>query len=105
MINAAALQFRLTSPHTTSASPYVGIIAECDSVEQAREILATLPKALGLRAGIYYSRDDSGYERIVKGCLTGQVALVSNKANGGVNEAGLKRLARWKKDLGLVIPD
>ncbi len=80
---------------------YVEIFGEVDSQELAQEILATLPKALGLKARGLYTRDEND-RPVTKGCLTGSADLRPTKGNT-VNEAGLKRLARWQKDLGIVL--
>lgn len=58
--------------------------------EEAAQYVATLPKALNVKASFY-----TDFDNVTRGLASFHVRLKADKANGGVNESGLKRLRRF----------
>lgn len=79
-------QLRLYFDTATGAPSWGELTMRFPHKADAAAWLATVPKALGLKA--------PGGDTV-----RGRLILTPNDANGGVNEAGVKRLRRWLADL------
>jgi hypothetical protein len=72
-----------------------------ETVEQAREIAASFPKSLKVRATTLStwtgSWDDGTYEPKTYGYVTSTIELLPTGANKGLNETGIKRYWSLKR--------
>jgi hypothetical protein len=94
MTNHTESAYRLTVYYDCHRGESVPLFAEIRrtiaTVEEAKAIVAELPKSMKLTATTLRSlaNGDQGYIR-------GRVTLKANGVNGGVNETGVKRLKAW----------
>lgn len=68
--------------------------ARTETLEEAQEIAASLPKALRIRPVRVYGRDN-----LITGLVTFHARLRADRSNGGRNEAGIARYRRLRTQL------
>jgi hypothetical protein len=90
---------------TNESEPtHVELRAVVDTLEAAQQYVASKPKVLGLKATTLSTTDEHG-TRVTKGYVSASVKLQSDRANGGRNEAGVKRVQRWVNELPIEYSD
>lgn len=102
---ASSYDYETKTHHQRPDQPqHADLVAHFATPEAAAEFVAAQPKALGLHATSLHTTVDGTArgERVVVGYVKGNVKLVKDGVNGGVNETGIKRLRRWVADLAPV---
>jgi hypothetical protein len=85
----APAAFRLWAYQDSCGPMYASLAAIVPTPADAEELAASFPKALRVKATTLGATDGS-----LRGYVTLQVKLRSDKANGGVNETGIRRACR-----------